>query len=225
MAVIGEMMDLIAHQWKQPLSIISSTISNLPISYELELLDENLINITTTKVLNQVSHLNTTLNEFRGFFRPNKLKSPFKVKNSIESIIKLIYDDLERNAIDIKINSDENIEAYGFENEFKHVILNLVNNSKDAFNERNIQNRTIKLDIYYDISKVIVEVIDSAGGVTNDILPHIFEPNFTTKQREKGSGMGLYMSKMIIDNMDGEISAENIDSVGVKFIMKLSRLN
>lgn len=227
MATMGEMMDLIAHQWKQPLSIISATVSNLPISQELGLVDDELINTTTHKVLNQISHLTQTLNEFRAFFRPNKHKYSFKIRNAVESIVNLIADDLNKNSISININVDENIEAYGFESEFKHVLLNLINNSKDAFNEKAIKpsNRLILIETYYELSRVVVEFLDNAGGIPKTVIPHIFEPNFTTKDEERGTGMGLYMSKMIMDNMDGEITASNIDGFGAKFVIKLSRLN
>lgn len=229
MAAMGEMIDAIAHQWKQPLNIINLTVSNLEISHEIGTLDKESISHISNRVTSQIRHLDTTLNEFRSFFRPNKEKNSFNISDIVKSSILLTKDEIGKHDIDIVLKVSDSIEAYGFENEYKHILLNLINNSKDAFleNSKKIDKKVITIEAYYDVSKVVLEFSDNAGGIKEEIIPNIFEANFTTKELGKGSGIGLYMSKIIIDNMGGEISAQNTQNsfgAGVKFIIKLSRL-
>lgn len=224
MAAICEMIDAIAHQWRQPLNLISLYISNLPLQYELGQLNLEKLNRNSESILNQIEHLNITLDEFRNFFRPNKAKVKFGIRESIDRVFSLIKDDLDKNQISTEIDGNYNLESFGFPNEFKHIILNIINNSKDAFNEKNKKTRTIKLNIDKFGDRAILSISDNAGGIDESIIDCIFEPNFTTKGAN-GTGVGLYMSKIIADNMNFKIDAKNIyidnQKIGVKFSIEM----
>ena len=206
-ALMGEMIDAIAHQWKQPLNIINLIAIMIDDSCE-EKIEEKFCKETSEKIFNQVEHLTQTLDEFRGFFRVNKRKSDFAIRDVIESVMLLTKDEFLKERIDIKIKG-QNLIIDGFANELKHVILNIINNSKDAFIERDIQKREIELEVLKSGEDILFSIRDNAGGIPEDVLLHIFKLNFTTKA-DKGTGVGLYLSKTIMDNMGGELSAKNI---------------
>lgn len=222
-ALMGEMIDSIAHQWKQPLNIISLYAFDITSALESGELDEDYADDLTNKIIMQVQHMGSTLEEFRGFFRPNKVKKSFKLIDSIESVILLVRDEFNKNSIDIEVDCDSKLVAYGFVNELKHVILNIINNSKDAFKEKNIKERKIRVRAIEGVEFNSIFISDNAGGIDEQILPHIFKANFTTKSEGKGTGIGLYMSKMmIVENMQGEIDVANIEN-GVEFLIKLPK--
>ncbi len=219
-AILGEMIDSVAHQWKQPLSAINLYAMDIPFAIEDGAFDEAYGEEISNKIILQVTHMVNTLEEFRSFFRPNKQKNEFVLKELFNSVLLLVKDDFKKYNIDVDIECNENIKSFGFPNEFKHVILNIINNSKDAFNERGIKDKKIKIKVNEDEEHQIIEIVDNAGGIKEDVLPHIFKANFTTKAEGKGTGVGLYMSKMIIeDNMQGKIIANNTDMInnGVEF--------
>ncbi len=226
-AAICEMLDAIAHQWKQPLNAISMYVTSIPLQYEIGELNKEFIDKNTLRINHQIEHLANTLDEFRKFFRPNKEKKEFNIKETIASMLNLVKDEFQKYNIKITLKGDDLI-AYGFSNEYKHIILNIINNSKDAFIEKNIKNRKILIELKAEGVNTIVEVSDNASGIDEDILANIFDANFTTKKLDKGTGIGLYMSKIIVHNMKGEIYVHNIyDEVkhktGVKFIIKVPR--
>ncbi len=231
-AAVCEMIDAIAHQWKQPLNAISMYISNIPLQYELGELNKDFIDRNTLRMNGQIEHLVNTLDEFKKFFRPNKRKQEFDIKEIIKTVMLLVKDEFVSNDISFIINTNS-VKASGFANEYKHIILNIINNSKDAFNEKNIKNREIMIELKSNKDKAILEISDNAGGINEDILSNIFDANFTTKSDNSGTGIGLYMSKTIIHNMNGEIFVKNIyDSSndckvrkGVKFIIEVPKGN
>jgi len=215
MAQMGEMIDSIAHQWKQPLNIISLSTQLLEMDfYENKLNEENIINFKENIAI-QVEHLIETLDEFRNFFRNSHKIEQFNVKETINKVLILLNDELQKYAIQIKIN--ENIPYFlkGNENEFKHIIINLINNSKEAFLEKNIQDKEFIINI--NGNKKEIEFIDNAGGIPENIIDKIFDINYTTKKT--GTGMGLYMSNQIAKKMGAILSAENIDN-GVKLLFR-----
>ncbi len=218
-AVLGEMIDSVAHQWKQPLNAINLYAMDIPFALEEGEITQEYADEIADKIVLQVGHMVNTLEEFRSFFRPNKRKIKFSIKEVVDSVLLLVKDDFNKNQINIKIELIDDLNSFGFPNELKHVILNIINNSKDAFNERKIKDRNIKIKISKENDFQLINITDNAGGINEKTLPHIFEANFTTKTEGKGTGVGLYMSKMIIeDNMDGKISAKNIIKLnGVEF--------
>jgi len=218
MAQMGEMIGAIAHQWRQPLNGISTSIQNLQFDYEDGFLkDEKYVKEFIDKNKKTIKFMSNTIDDFRNFFRVDKEKKNFKVKHAIESVVSIYSSQLVDNNITLHISGEESI-AFGFRSEFKQVILNIISNAKDALVENKIKNPYIDIEIQG--SKVVME--DNAGGIPQNILERIFEPYFTTKEQGKGTGMGLYMSKMIIeDNMGGRLSVENVDG-GARFMIDLN---
>ena len=220
-AQMGEMISAIAHQWKQPLNIISIAVTNLSFNYEL---DENItkedIYELEESVSKQVKYMSQTLDEFRDFFKPSKEKIEFSIKEAIQKVLNLIDAQYTKQNINININGDESIKISGYPNEFEQVIINILNNARDAMVEKNIENKRVDIDIFRENDKSIVTISDSAGGIDESVIDEIFEPYVTTKSDDKGTGIGLYMSKTIINKIDGDISVENIEN-GAKFTIKI----
>lgn len=208
MAAMGEMIGAIAHQWRQPLSALSVNIQNLEYEYEDELIDEKSIKEFIEKNNRTISFMSNTIDDFRNFFRVDKEKSYFSVKEAIESSLSMHSAQLKSHNIDSSIIGD-NFEVNGYKSEFIQVILNLINNAKDAL----IDNEIAKPEINIFLKNNQVFIKDNAGGIKEDVLNRIFEPYFTTKEQGKGTGLGLYVSKMIIeDNMGASLKVSNIDN-------------
>jgi len=214
---MGEMIGSIAHQWRQPLNTLNVNIENLEFDYEDKLIDKEFLDkfiLEQTKILHYMSK---TIDDFRNFFRIDKQKTDFSVKKAIENSINIQLPELKKYDISLDIHGDDFI-INGFENEFLQVIMNLISNAKDAIVHNNQNNG--KIDISLQKNQVIIK--DNAGGIPLDIIDRIFEPYYTTKEQGKGTGMGLYMSKMIIENnMDGKISVSNSKNNEAIFRIKL----
>ena len=212
LAQMGEMIDMTAHQWLQFLNVLSMKTEILSIENNQNSLDKQKIDEYTKEFLLEIDELVDTLNEFRDFFK-EKNKEKVSLNKVINSSLILLKDYLIKNSITInKEINDIKIDIYP--NEFKQVILNIINNMVDAFNEREVKNRIIK--IYND--KNILYIEDNAGGIDENLIDKIFDDNFTTKKT--GSGKGLYMSKLIMNKIGGDISVENIQN-GARFIIKV----
>ena len=214
MASMGEMIGAIAHQWRQPLNEISISIQNLKYDYEDGLVDEEFVNTFIEKNKEIIKFMSTTIDDFRNFYRVDKEKELFDVKDAIEKTLSLQMGQLVNNNINVKIEG-ESFYVNGFKNEFQQVVLNIVNNAKDALLVNKIQNAQIMIRL----KDKMVSISDNAGGIEKDIIERIFEPYYTTKEQGKGTGMGLYMSKMIIEeNMQAQLSVRNTVD-GAEFIM------
>jgi len=206
MAQMGEMIGAIAHQWRQPLNTLSTSIQNLKYDYQDGYLnDEVFIKAFINKQKDTIKFMSTTIDDFRNFFRVDKAKKNFQIKEATQSVITMLSSQIYQNNIKLNIEADE-LEYYGLESEYQQVILNIINNAKDALVENNIKDPTINIIIKNNT----ISIQDNAGGIPKDILERIFEPYYTTKEQGKGTGMGLYMSKMIIeDNMGAKLSVSN----------------
>ncbi|RXJ90285.1 hypothetical protein CRV01_03760 [Arcobacter sp. CECT 8983] len=215
-AALGEMISNIAHQWRQPLNAVSLIIQNLNFLYKNNQLNDEQMEKSVKKVMFLTSNMSQTIDDFRNFFKPEKIKHKFSVNDTVEKAIRIV--DASFETLKIKIDFDpRNIkcEAYGFENEFSQVIVNILTNAKDSFVEKQINEPLINIDFFNSDDEITIIIKDNAGGVEDEIFPKIFDPYFSTK--ENGTGIGLYMSKMIIENsMNGKLIAENIDN-GLKF--------
>ncbi|WP_321468328.1 HAMP domain-containing sensor histidine kinase [Halarcobacter sp.] len=222
-AAMGEMIDAIAHQWAQPLGILNLKLSMLDLDFQSGQIDEKYINDFQGKMTDVIEHMNTTLNEFRTFFRPNKEQSYFSAKQMIDKVLMFIKDEYIKYKIDIKIEKINDFKIKGIENEFKHILLNILNNSKDAFIFKDIKDRKILIKIYQKDNFNILEISDNAGGIKEDIIDEIFKSNFTTK-KENGTGIGLYMSCQIARKNNTLLSAANIEN-GAKFTLKQALSN
>lgn len=222
MAAMGEMIDSIAHQWKQPLNAISMLSELAEMDYEAQEVDKNYMKEFKMQVDTQIEHLLATLNGFRDFFRPSKKSTRFDVKNALDSLLLLVKDEFMKYTISVEIQEQAPLELDAIENEFKHVVLNIINNAKDAFNENTIVDRNILIKIYEDNTFKIIEISDNAGGIPQNIIADVFKANVTSKEEGKGTGIGLYMSEQIVHKMGGNISVSN-ENDGARFLIKIPR--
>ncbi len=219
LAAMGEMMDAVAHQWKQPISIMSMQVEMLGYDFEDKLVDAPYIHDFQEQVNIQIEHMVSTLNEFRTFFRPATDAEEFSVAKMIEKVLLLTKDEFIKNSIEIIVHIHEDFRLYGVENEFKHLIINIINNAKDAFIENECTQREIRIDVFTQERHKIIEISDNAGGIPEEIIADIFKANVTTKGDSNGTGIGLYMSSQIAQKHNGELSVENIQG-GAKFRFK-----
>ena len=219
LAAMGEMMDAVAHQWKQPINIINMQVDMITYDFEDGLINQEYIDEFQKKVSNQVQHMTSTLNEFRSFFRPNKQPEEFDVREMVDKVLFLVKDEFLKNKITVNVNVVKNFTLLGIENEFKHLILNIINNSKDAFNEKDTKNRAIDINIVCDEYSKRIEIQDNAGGIPQDVIADIFKANVTTKEEGKGTGIGLYMSSQIAQKHNGSLSVKNSNG-GAKFVFE-----
>ncbi|RZV19802.1 sensor histidine kinase [Aliarcobacter butzleri] len=222
LAAMGEMIGNIAHQWRQPLNALGLILQNLKFSYEIGELDEKMIDKSVKKATMLTENMSKTIDDFRNFFRPNKAKEKFKINEGITKAVELIESTFEHN--NIKLEKDfvsSEIEFFGFANEFSQVILNLLTNAKDAVLENKIENPLIIIQTKIDDEYIYISIKDNGLGIKDEIINKIFEPYFTTKDEGKGTGIGLYMSKIIIENnMNGKIEVKN-EQNGANVIIKL----
>jgi len=214
LAHIGEMISIIAHQWKQPLNFISFGLMNL--KRHLKGNDKGLSNI---KRLNkQLQYMSSTIDDFRNFYNPTKEKYNFLLSSSCEKSIIIATNSLDIIDISLKLKVVEDFTLFGNINEFQQVILNIINNAKDTFKSREIENANIEIII----DRPKVTITDNAGGIEKKHLDKIFNIYFSTK--ENSDGIGLYIVKVIIEKeLNGEIEVET-DSKGSSFILSFSKI-
>ncbi len=206
LAQIGEMISMIAHQWRQPLAAISSTSMALSFKANLNKLDNETIIDLSTKISNYSQHLSSTINDFRDFFKPNKEKKETTYDELIESVLKIIEISLTNKNITLIQNLHSEKVFNTYPNELKQVILNLIKNAEDAILEREIENPTIIIESVDNI----LTIQDNAGGIQEDIIDKIFDPFFSTKKKKDGTGLGLYMSKTIVEkHCEGKLIVKN----------------
>lgn len=211
MAAMGEMIDNIAHQWKQPLNIISMSNSLIKMGqkYNRETSQE-VIREAVENIEHEVMHLTTTINDFRNFFNPIKRKKEFLIDESMNKLLRLLQSRFKSNAI-VVINRMQSITIVSIENELVQLFMNVINNAIDALEENNKSKRYIFLESFEENDRVIVSIKDNAGGIPDEIKEKIFESRFTTKEEGKGTGIGLYMSRQVIHGLGGTIVVENIE--------------
>ncbi len=214
LAEMGEMVGAIAHQWRQPLNEIGIKTQNLEYNFKDGLINKEFLDKFIDENMQTIEFMSKTIDDFRGFFRVDKIKESFSVKESIDATISLFSAQLRDNNITFNI-AGEDFFIDGYKNEFKQVILNIISNAKDALFQIR-ENRSINIELK---DKSII-IRDNGGGISEDIIDRIFEPYFTTKEQGKGTGMGLYISKVIIENnMDAKLLVKNIED-GVEFSIK-----
>jgi len=210
MAAMGEMMDAVAHQWKQPLNALSMYSEIIKSDFEDGSVDQKYVDQFKDDIQLQISHMVNTLDEFRTFFRPNKEEQDFQLQDVIHSVLFLTKDEFLKNRITVQLEREDFIQIHGSENEFKHLILNIINNAKDAFNDNNItEKRVIVMRLIDDDESKRVEIEDNAGGIPKHVIDDIFKANVTTKEEGKGTGIGLYMSMQIAQKHHATLSVKN----------------
>ena len=222
LASMGEILENIAHQWRQPLNHVSWIMNDTLIKAQLGRGDEIDIAQLAKNVNSSIQFLSETVDDFRRFVdKSSDLAQTFNVKKAIEATISLIHETLVKSDIGIKLDCPDDIKYKGFENDFKHILMNLINNARDAMEERKIENGRISIRVYHEKDELVIAVQDNAGGIPKPILKNIFEPYFTTKHKTKGTGLGLYMSKNMVEKVKGNIEAVSILNKKTTFIIKL----
>jgi signal transduction histidine kinase len=227
-AEMGAMIDMIAHQWKQPLNVISMYLSILEFNFEdmQEYIeggfDDSEIEKGIKTIREQITHLVETLDEFRNFFRPSENKKVEKIKLSLilKSVKVLLKDMLIKYRITLEENYSDNMELIVNPNEFKHIFINLISNAKDIFELMDIKDRVIYIEAKKEENKTIISVKDNGSGIQDEFIDKIFDANFTTKELMNGTGMGLYMSKLIAKKYGGDLIAKNWEK-GAEFILTI----
>jgi PAS domain S-box-containing protein len=217
-AALGEILDHVAHQWKHPLATISLTAHLLQTDANL---DRDSVEETTSAIIDQVKNLTQMLNDYRDFYRQDSDKSIFRIKEGIDKALSFITPVLSIESIELEVNTDVGLHALGYPKAFAQVLLNLVSNSRDAFKERKVKTPRIVVNGFAENKMAVVTVSDNAGGINAAELESIFEMNFTTKAQSGGTGIGLYMSRNIIErNMGGDLTAANVTD-GAQFCIRL----
>ena len=218
LASMGEMLQNIAHQWRQPLGTLTMIIQGIESKYFAGKLDDAFIQSRVEDAMLLSKNMSETLEDFRTFFHPHKIHRNFALKTVIHKAIELTKYQLGRARIQTILKTERGITVSGYENELTHIVLNMINNAKDALLHKENGTRMLFIIIREDTQSAWINIIDNAGGIPDEIAPKIFEPYFTTKHKSVGTGVGLYMSKQIIEkHMHGKILFRNIrHRMGVK---------
>jgi PAS domain S-box-containing protein len=217
LASMGEMVNNIAHQWRQPLNNIGLIIQNLQFSFDAGNISRDELKKEIDTAMDVILHMSRTIDDFRNFFREDKQKREFNVSKTIHRALEFVSAILSIHNIQVDFKDNESVNADGYQNEYAQVILNILSNAREACIERSIGAPCIQIRITRENGHSAVYIRDNCGGVAEDIMPKIFDPYFTTRSPDKGTGIGLYMSKMIIEqNMGGHLTAKNTED-GVEF--------
>lgn len=231
MASMGEMLKNIAHQWRQPLSVITSSASGLKLKKEFGILSDEDFSEFAEGILKSTNYLSQTIDDFSNYFKNSSDKEVFLVNDVIEKAIQLTDSSLKSYDISIQTQFNDNCEIYGIKNELIQVLLNIINNAKDAYKDKNKNQQIVQIESKKELLNACIIIKDYAGGINENIIDKIFEPYFTTKHQSQGTGIGLYMSKQIIeDRLNGSISVENIQKeeekgVAFKILVPISKKN
>ncbi len=230
LAQMGEMISMIAHQWRQPLGSISTVLMSIKLKSTLNKFDLNseegkaqhkvFIETSIDKMDSYVKYLTTTIDDFRNFFKPDQNKEHVTLEEMIQNTMNIIGKSLEINAITVHITNTSHTALFTYGKKVTQVLMNIVKNAHDAIIEHKIENGTIWLNAFEDDHTFVIEIEDNAGGIKPEIMVKIFDPYFSTKHEKNGTGLGLYMSKMIIEqHCHGSLHVENTD-MGVKFSIR-----
>ncbi|RXJ69124.1 histidine kinase [Halarcobacter ebronensis] len=219
LAVMGSMIGNISHQWKQPLSHLSSMLINIELLSERGKLSHEKVLSKIGEANEQITFMSNTINDFKNFFSPKEINSDFKIEDIIGQSVRLLQASLNKNNIKVIIDIEENFTFVGSRNEFVQVFVNIINNAKDAFISNKIENREIIIRSYKYGGKTVVSIQNNAGEISKEVIDKIFKPYFSTKDLSVATGIGLYICKVIIERYKGDISVKNIDN-GVIFKIK-----
>ena len=220
LAALGEMIGNIAHQWRQPISAVSAIMMNIKWTAISHGVNKDFLDERISEANEQLKYMSQTIDDFRGFFKPDKEKEVFDLKEEVKKAYKILSASLENDNINLQIYVNSKIEIFGYANEFSQVVLNIISNAKYVLVERKIKNPRIEIHLSKDDNNIYCEIKDNAGGIESKYISRIFEPYFTTKEHN-GTGIGLYISKEIIQkHMKGTLMVKNKDK-GASFMILL----
>lgn len=213
--MLGGMFENIIHQFKQPLNAINAEATGLKFQKEIGMMDDETFEQSLNNIINRTIYLAETIDDFRDFLKEDKVKFFFKIRDNLKQIESIIEPLLKAKGIKIYSTfENEDVECYGYGREFAQVVINILNNAKDAILLSEVVEKVIKIDVADEGSSIRIDIYDNAGGIPEDILPRIFNPHFTTKEESGGTGIGLTMSKNIIEeHFKGSLYAKNTQFV------------
>jgi signal transduction histidine kinase len=216
-AAMGEMIGNIAHQWRQPLSALGLLIQQMPLNFQRGGFDKKYLDDCVRKSMGLIHQMSGTIDDFRNFFKTDKEKVKFRVKVEVKRALLLLEGCLAKQPISIEVDAKDDPYIFGYPNEFSQVLLNILINAKDEFAKKSIADPRVVITLCGENGRAVVTIADNAGGVPEEIIGKIFDPYFTTKEPQSGTGVGLFMSKTIIEkNMGGSLRVRNNGS-GAEF--------
>ncbi|MFW3411363.1 ATP-binding protein [Aliarcobacter butzleri] len=223
LAQMGEMIENIAHQWRQPLAQINSSIILIDAILEKHNFKDTLVENKLTEIESLTSYMSKTISDFKNFFNPNKKKTIFNVEEAIQKANDILKGLMSSHHIQIEINIEKDLKINSYLGELQQVILIIINNAIDAFIHMNIHFPKILINAYTDNESLVIHIEDNALGINSDLLDKIFEPYFTTKHKAQGTGLGLYIAKLVVENsLLGFLSVENKQN-GACFTIKIPK--
>jgi PAS domain S-box-containing protein len=212
LTAMGEMISNIAHQWRQPLNNIGLIVQNLQLAFKAKDLTERQLDEDVAETMTILQHISETINNFRNFFSYESEMSPFIINELVSRALSFVEQSFKSKGIRIELDEQPDIAAVGYPNEYLQALLNIILNARDALLEQQVVQPLISIRIFKENGRSVVTIRDNGNGICEDILPKIFDPYFTTKQQCSGTGIGLYMAKMIVEKkMLGSLSARNVD--------------
>jgi len=220
-AIMGEMIAHIAHQWRQPLNALNGCIMVHILEYDRGKLTDKKMQEFEEETSFLVKSMSQTISDFQNFLSPNKRREVFSLRRLFDDVLIFIHSMYRMNKIELEIHCDNDIRLYSYPNELIQVFLNILNNAKDAFVENKIESRNVSVTIEDTLTDVIITFQNNTGQLENNLLEQICKPYFTTKDKDKGTGLGLYMCDMIIKNsFAGQMLITNIeDGLETKLIL------
>jgi signal transduction histidine kinase len=225
MADMGEMIGNIAHQWRQPLAINNTLLSILKEKVHMGILDNTELLQKLKEMENSIQYMSKTIDDFMRFYHPAKKKTIFSIEDVVEHALTIMQPILNKAAISLDFEACDTSYVRGYMNEYTQVVVAILTNAKDALTERQIEAAAIHVHLDKEDEKVILTISDNAGGIKSEHIHRIFDPYFTTKHKSMGTGLGLYIAKMIIEkNMGGRLSVEN-QAEGTAFHIILESTN
>ena len=223
LASMGEMIGNIAHQWRQPLAQISAIHMNMKVTYDFDKFTKEYMESKIKEANKLTAYMSQTISDFQNFFKPQGEKEVFSIEKACRDAYFILESSLKAHGIEVIFHITQDVTINGYKTEYSQVILNLLSNAKDILIERQIKNPKIELEIKDGNHFALVKIKDNAGGVDTSIIDKIFEPYFTTRHQTQGTGIGLYMSKNIIErNMHGYINVVNVED-GALFTVKVDK--
>lgn len=208
MAAMGEMIENIAHQWRQPLSIISTTSSGLKVQQEYDMMNDKILADGLSNISESVTYLSNTIDDFRNFYKEDKVNKSFNLADTIHKAINLLHSRFRKKNIEVIIE-DSDIEIFGLQNELIQVFMNILNNARDVLESLESEKKYIFIEIVQDDTEISISFYDNGNGINQGDISRLFDYKFTTKENQKGTGIGLYMSKLIVEKAGGTIRAQN----------------
>jgi C4-dicarboxylate-specific signal transduction histidine kinase len=209
-AALGEMIGNIAHQWRQPLNAVGLLVQDLTLSYDYGNFSRAYLESSSAKIMQLIRHMSQTIDDFRNFFTPDKEKSVFDIGKVVERTLGLIDGSLKDKGIKVELSLEKSLTINGHPNEFSQVVLNIISNAMDAFCGKTCCEPCVSVNLFSEGGKSVLTIADNAGGIAEEIIARIFEPYFTTKDQGKGTGIGLFMAKNIVEkSMNGSLTVRN----------------